>query len=83
MPTHEYKLEVFVDVEYEFHEWVKPKPYADVVGEDAWVEILGPEWLFSIPEGPYEDMREHILQSELSGPDPDKEADRRRDDGEM
>lgn len=75
MPMHQYKLEVFLDVDYEFHEWVEPKPYADVVGEDAYVEILGPAWVFGLPDADYEDMKEHILEAELAGPDSDKGRD--------
>ncbi len=83
MPAHEYKLEEIVDVEYVFHEWVEPKPYVDVVGEDAYVEVLGPEWLYDLPGRALGDICAHILEAELAGPDPDKESDRRRDEDEM
>ncbi len=75
MKTHYYKIEEFVDVEYEFHEWVEAKPYVDVVGEDAYVEITGPDWLFHLPMETFQDIEAHILEGELAGPDPDKERE--------
>ena len=76
MPTSDYTIECLdVQVEYEFHEWVEPKPYADVVGEDAWIDIIGPEWLFALPDSVLDDIREHFLAAELAGPDPDRKHD--------
>ncbi len=77
MPTHHYKIEAFVDVEYEYVPGVRGT--FTTQGYSAHVVILGPSWLFTLPDGAFDDMKEHILEGELAGPDPDKENDRRRD----
>lgn len=88
MPTGDYKIELFVEVEFVYHPAVREQPMADVMGEDAYIELLSVyptgmdtsmehDLLARLPSSIRNDIKEHFLKGELAGPDPDGKHDER------